>query len=74
MFDSAHGLKQTLAFNSLPNQNVTVNLDISKPANNGPLGVGLNGSASITIRDGIALNVHQRLPRLQLGLVRHSNR
>ena len=55
VFDSTHGLKQTVTLNGLPKQNVAINLDMSTPANNGSLGVGWNGNGSLTIRDGIAL-------------------
>ena len=55
VFDSTHGLKQTFALNSLPNQNVTINLDMSTPANNVELGAGCDGNGSLTIRDGIAV-------------------
>ena len=40
VFDATHGLKQAIPINSLPSQNVTVNLDLSTPANNGWLGAG----------------------------------
>ena len=36
VFDSTHGLKLTL--DSLPNQDITINLDLSTPASNQTLG------------------------------------
>ena len=38
VFDSTHGLKQTITFNSLAGQNVTLNLDMAtSPSSNGDL-------------------------------------
>jgi T5SS/PEP-CTERM-associated repeat protein len=55
VFDSTHGLKQTLIFNS-QGQNVTVNLDMSGgSASNGWLGAGYFGNSSVTIRDGVTV-------------------
>ena len=52
VFDAAHPLKQTISLNGLPNQNVTLNLDMS---NGGDIGVGYQGNGSLTVKDGIAL-------------------
>ena len=38
VFNSAGSLKQTVHWNSLPGQDVTINLDMSTPASNGDLG------------------------------------
>jgi len=57
VFDSAASLSRTLTFNSQPDQNVTVNLDMaSDPSSNGDLGAGWKGNGSLTIRDGITVN------------------
>ena len=55
LFNSAASLKQTIQWNSLPNQNITINLDMSTPANNGALGAGWRGSGSLTIQNGTAV-------------------
>ena len=56
VFDSTHGLKQTITFNSLPGQNVTLNLDMAtSPSSNGDLGAGLMGTGSLAIRDGVSV-------------------
>ncbi len=55
VFDSTHGLTQTITLNSLTDQNVTVNLDMSIADNNGALGAGYQGVGSLTIQDGIAV-------------------
>lgn len=53
VLDSAASLTQTLTFNSLPGQNITLNLDLATdPDNNGALGVGYLGNGSLTIRNG----------------------
>ena len=43
VFNSTHGLKQTTTLNSLTDQDVTLNLDMSTTANNGVLGAGYQG-------------------------------
>jgi T5SS/PEP-CTERM-associated repeat protein len=54
-FDSAHPLKQTVAFQQ-PGQNVAVNLDMgTNPNANGTLGAGWRGAGSLTIQDGITV-------------------
>ncbi|MEN6458187.1 MAG: PEP-CTERM sorting domain-containing protein, partial [Thermoguttaceae bacterium] len=55
VFDATHGLSQTTVLNSLANQNITINLDMSTAANNGALGVGYEGAGSLMIKDGIAV-------------------
>jgi T5SS/PEP-CTERM-associated repeat protein len=56
IFDSTHGLKQTVTFQQ-PGQNVTVNLDMASTPNiNGALGAGWWGAGSLTIQDGIKVN------------------
>ncbi len=53
IFDSTHGLKQTVTFQQA-GQRVTVNLDMAtNPSANGDLGAGWLGSGSLTIQDGI---------------------
>ena len=56
VFDAAHGLKQTLTLASLPGQNVTIQLDMSNPANGPTVGAGWIGTGSLTIRSGIAVS------------------
>ncbi|MBN2579073.1 MAG: autotransporter-associated beta strand repeat-containing protein [Pirellulales bacterium] len=57
VFDLSHGLIQTITLNSQPNQNITVNLDMSgAPDYNTELGAGWKGNGSLTIRDGITVN------------------
>ncbi|MEN6450963.1 MAG: hypothetical protein ABFC96_10765, partial [Thermoguttaceae bacterium] len=55
VFDSNRGLQQTITLNGLPNQNVTINLDMSDAAKNGVLGAGNRGAGSLTIQDGLAV-------------------
>jgi len=56
VFDSEASLTQTVVFDSLPDQNVTVNLDMaSDPWSNGALGAGWNDYGSLTIRNGITV-------------------
>jgi T5SS/PEP-CTERM-associated repeat protein len=52
VFDSTHGLIQSFTWNQ-PNQNVTLNLDMT--GGNGWLGVGAHGNGSLTIRDGVSI-------------------
>ena len=56
LFDSTHGLSCTFALNAQPDQNITVNLDISKPNDVGDLGIGNQGIVSLTVREGMAIN------------------
>ncbi len=55
VFNSPVSLNQTFLFKYLPNQNVTVKLDMSNPAAYGDLGAGWKGDGSLTIRDGITV-------------------
>ena len=56
LFNSTASLKQTIRWNGLPNQNVTVNLDMSTPANNDALGAGWTGTGSLTIQNGVTVS------------------
>ncbi len=57
VFDSTHGLTQTLILNSLPDQNVTIHLDMSGGSgSNGQLGAGYRSNGSLTIQDGISVS------------------
>ncbi|NQU24377.1 MAG: hypothetical protein HQ567_24100, partial [Candidatus Nealsonbacteria bacterium] len=57
VFDSTAGLTQTLVFNSQPNQNVALHLDMAgDPTSNGPLGAGWEGHGSLAIQDGLSVN------------------
>ena len=55
LFNSTASLKQTILWNGLPSQNVTINLDMSTPAKNGALGVGWTGNGSLTIQNGVTV-------------------
>jgi T5SS/PEP-CTERM-associated repeat protein len=56
VFDSAASLTRTLVFNSGPDQNVTVNLDLATaPTTNGALGAGWKENGSIAIRNGVTV-------------------
>ena len=52
VFDSTHGLKQTVTGFG----NVAVNLDMSNPNNVGDLGAGWHGTGSLAILNGAAIN------------------
>ncbi len=54
-FDSTHGLQQQLILNSLPGQNITLNLDYSKFSLNRYLGAGYRSVGTLTIADGLSL-------------------
>ena len=54
VFDSPQSLKRTILFDSEPGQHITINMDISR--GNGPLGAGMHGDGSMTIRDGVAVS------------------
>ncbi|NQU23953.1 MAG: hypothetical protein HQ567_21940, partial [Candidatus Nealsonbacteria bacterium] len=57
VFDSTVSLNQTLVFDSQPEQNVTVNLDMAgDPGNSVILGAGWRGHGSLAIRDGVTVN------------------
>ncbi len=56
VFDSTHGLTRLLNFNSLPDQNISVNFDMSDPSANGDLGVGYRSNGSLAICDGVTVN------------------
>ncbi len=52
-FDAAHGLIQTITLNTPPDQNISINLDMSGDSGTvGALGAGWNGAGSLTIQDG----------------------
>ncbi len=56
IFDSTHGLKQTIPLQQ-SGQNVTVDLDMTGATSaNGDLGVGWKGVGSLTIQGGITVN------------------
>ena len=57
VFGSTASLTQTLTFNSLPNQNIRLNLNMaSSQSTNGVLGAGYQGSGSLMIQNGITVN------------------
>ena len=56
LFNSTASLNQAIILNSLPNQSITLNLDMSNPSDNGNLGAGWKGNGSLTIRDGTTIN------------------
>ena len=53
VFDSTHGLIQSLVLNAEPGQNITVNLDVD---GTGTMGAGLAGTGSLTISDGLVVS------------------
>ena len=56
VFDSTHGLTQTLNWTGA-NQNVTIHLDVSGASGAvGDLGAGFRNSGTLTIRDGVAVS------------------
>ena len=55
VFDTTHGLQQQIILTSLPDQNVTINLDASDPLNTGRFGAGYRDTGSLTIADGRVL-------------------
>ncbi|HBO42410.1 MAG TPA: hypothetical protein DD670_00410, partial [Planctomycetaceae bacterium] len=56
VFDDDRGTIQTFAITGPMDQNVTVNLNMSNPADVGDLGAGYLTTGSITIRDGMNVN------------------
>ncbi len=56
VFDNDNGYKQQLIFNSRPNQNIIINLDMSDTAKIGAMGAGLYTNGSLTISDGKSIN------------------
>lgn len=56
VFNASHGLTQTITLDSLPNQQISIQLGLSAIGNsNGFLGAGWRGTGSLTIEDGIAV-------------------
>ena len=51
-FDATHGLSQTFIVQDLPNQNITINLDVS---GSDVLGVGYDQTATLQIKDGVVV-------------------
>ena len=56
VFDATHSYQQQFVLNSLPDQNVTINLDASNAASEGILGAGYRGTSSLTIADGMSVS------------------
>jgi T5SS/PEP-CTERM-associated repeat protein len=58
-FDNSTGLIAQQIYNSLPNQNVTVNWDMSDPTalEEAELWVGYEGTSFLTLRDGLVLEL-----------------
>jgi fibronectin-binding autotransporter adhesin len=52
VFDVSSGTQQQIVLDSLPGQNVTINLDTSDPVNGGRLGAGYLDLGSLTIAEG----------------------
>ncbi|MBN1910690.1 MAG: PEP-CTERM sorting domain-containing protein [Pirellulales bacterium] len=61
-FDGPDSLKQTILFNSEPEQAVSLHLDMSDPETTWGLGVGRTSHGSLTIRNGA--NVYSKYGRL----------
>lgn len=53
-FDATTGLQQQLNLSGLPDQNITLNLDMSIPAENYSLGAGYRGTGTLRIADGVS--------------------
>lgn len=53
IFDSTHGLQQQLVLNSLPNQNIEINLNQSNASD---LGVAYQGAGTLTIAEGVTVD------------------
>src|SRR5690606_20453071 len=49
-FDATHGAQQQLILNSLPGQDIVINLDQKQ---NTPLGVGYRGAAELSVSQGV---------------------
>jgi len=59
-FDSVASLNQDVILDSLPDQDITVHLDMAtSPTTNGSLGVGWKGRGSLTIRDGVRVSCYR---------------
>lgn len=56
VFDSSTGLQQQILLNSLPDQNITINIDAENPNLRSSLGAGYQGAGTLTVADG--LNTH----------------
>ena len=56
IFSEATGLQQQLNLSELADQNITLNLDMSNPTENGSLGVGYRNVGSLRIEDGVSVN------------------
>jgi T5SS/PEP-CTERM-associated repeat protein len=54
VFDATTSLQQQVLLNSLPGQNVTLNIDVTK-ANAVAMGAGYAGAGSLTIADGVQI-------------------
>lgn len=55
VFDANHSLQQQIVFNTLPDQDVTINLDASNPGNTSTLGAGYRGTGTLLISDGMSV-------------------
>ena len=55
VFDATNGLQPQIILNSLPGQNITINLDASGSVDATVLGAGYRGAGTLTIKDGLAV-------------------
>ncbi len=55
-FDANNGANHTLILNSLPGQNITMNVDVSDANSASDLAVGWKGNGSLMIRDAVTVN------------------
>jgi fibronectin-binding autotransporter adhesin len=51
-FNSEDDSQNLVRYDSLPGQNITINIEPSNPSNTAPLGVGIKNAASLRIADG----------------------
>ena len=56
VFDATHGLQQQFHLQKFPDQNITLNLDMTPIDRKLELGVGKRGSASLRIADGVVMH------------------
>src|SRR4030042_3441312 len=56
LFDSTDGSICTFTLDSQPEQNITVNLNLSDPSNVGGLGAGYQDNGSLIVRDGVTVS------------------
>ena len=56
VFNADYGLHQQIILNSLPGQDVTINLDVSNPAIDRSMGAGYAGTGTLVIEDSLVVS------------------